>query len=137
MNVAEVKALLNSSWHIEERLKTEYMTIQRLRTAASKSTPSYSQSPGGGGNGQKIENCVLSIVEMERRSEETIKRLLETKAKIHCMIEQLTDLRLKTLLQKRYLNYEKWENIAVDMHCSYRRVHQLHSKALLHLARIS
>lgn len=134
MNVAEIKQVLSSCWHLEARLQTEYMTLERLRAAAAKSTPSYSLTSGGGGDGQKIENCVLRIVEMEAKSRATLSSLFEAKAKALAYIDMLPEARLRMLMQKRYVNYDKWEQIAVDMNCSYRRVHQLHSKALLYLA---
>lgn len=130
MEIAEIKSILSSGWHIERRLLDERLTIERLRCAASKATPSYSQVPGGAGDGQKIENYVLRIVELEEKCKRNIQQLIETQLQINCMIEALPETRLKLLMQKRYLDYKKWEEIAVEMSCSYRRVHQLHSKAL-------
>ena len=89
---------------------------------------------GGGGVGQKIENCVLDIVEIESLRKATIKKYVEAKAQTLDLIGLLPDMKLRTLLTKRYLHYKKWETIAVDMNVSYRRVHQLHSKALNMLA---
>ena len=33
-------------------------------------------------------------------------------------------------MQRRYLNYQKWEQIAAELHYSWQNVHRLHSKAL-------
>ena len=134
MNVAEVKRTLNNCWRLEMKLKMERATLEHLRAAASKATPSYSLVSGGGGVGQKIENCVLDIVEWENTCKATINSYVEAKTKTLDLIELLPDARLKSLLRKRYLNYKKWETIAVDLNLSYRRVHQLHSKALNLLA---
>ena len=134
MNVAEVKQILNVCWHLEMKLRMERATLEQLRTAASKSTPSYSLVSGGGGIGQKIENCVLDIVEWETICKKTINSYVKAKAQTLDLIGLLPDVKLRTLLTKRYLHYKKWEAIAVDMNISYRRVHQLHSKALNMLA---
>jgi DNA-directed RNA polymerase specialized sigma subunit len=130
MNVAEVKLILNSCWNLEMKLKSERMTLERLRVAASKSTPSYSLVSGGGGVGQKVENCVLDIVELEAKSKATIRRYIEAKAQTLDLIGLLPDEKLRRLLKQRYIHYAKWEAIAIELKISYRRVHQLHSKAL-------
>ena len=135
MNVAEVKQVLSRCWWLEARIKSERNALMQLRSVASKATPSYSLTSGGGGDGQKIENCVLRIVELETKNKETLVALVEAKEAALEIIETLPDARLQSLLRKRYLSYKKWEEIAVELKCSYRRVHQLHSKALVFLAK--
>ena len=137
MNTAEIKQILNSCWNLELKIKAERMTLERLRVAASKLTPSYSLVSGGGGIGQKVENCVLDIVEMEAKSKATINRYADAKSQTLDLIDLLPDEKLRKLLEKRYIYYNKWEAIAIDMKLSYRRVHQLHSKALQILANIT
>lgn len=137
MNTAEVKQILNSCWRYDIQLKMERTTLERLRVAASKATPSYSLVSGGGGIGQKIENCVLDIVEMEAKVKITNSKFAQARAKTFDLIDLLPDEKLRKLLEKRYIHYDKWEAIAIDMKLSYRRVHQLHSKALQILANIT
>ena len=137
MNTAEVKQILNSCWNLEMKIKAERMTLERLRVAASKSTPSYSLVSGGGGIGQKVENCVLDIVEMEAKVKITNSKFTQARVKTFDLIDLLPDEKLRKLLEKRYIHYDKWEAIAIDMKLSYRRVHQLHSKALQILANIT
>lgn len=137
MNITEVKRILNSNWYIDKQLEAEYKTIAMLRAKAAKSTPSYSLVASGGGVGQKVESCVLDIVDMEAKSKATVQRLMDAKIMAMKLIELLPEPRLKQLLKKRYLHYEKWEQIAVELNCSYRRIHQLHSKALQYIARNS
>lgn len=137
MNTAEIKQILNGCWNLEMKIKAERMTLERLRVAASKSTPSYSLVSGGGGIGQKVENCVLDIVEMEAKVKITNSKFAQARVKTLDLIDLLPDKKLRKLLEKRYIHYDKWEAIAVDMKLSYRRVHQLHSKALQILANIT
>ena len=46
------------------------------------------------------------------------------------VIAEVPDTTLRTLLTKRYLNFEKWEKIAVDLNYSWRQVMRLHGQAL-------
>ena len=36
----------------------------------------------------------------------------------------------RILLEKRYLSFMKWEDIAFDMHCSLRTIYRMHGEAL-------
>ena len=45
-------------------------------------------------------------------------------------IRQVTDFDCQLVLEKRYLCYCTWEQIAVDLDCSVRRTHIVHGKAL-------
>lgn len=137
MNTAEIKQILNSCWNLEIKIKAERMTLERLRVAAAKATPSYSLVSGGSGIGQKIENCVLDIVEWEAKVKAANGRYAEARARTLDLIELLPDERLRRLLKKRYIHYDRWEAIAIDMRLSYRRVHQLHSKALQTLVNVT
>lgn len=137
MNTAEIKQILNSCWRLDMQLEAARMTLEQLRVAASKATPSYSLVSGGSGIGQKIENCVLDIVEWEAKVKAANGRYAEARARTLDLIELLPDERLRRLLKKRYIHYDRWEAIAVDMRLSYRRVHQLHSKALQMLVNVT
>lgn len=137
MNTVEIKQILNSCWRLDMQLKAARMTLEHLRVAASKATPSYSLVSGGSGIGQKIENCVLDIMEWETKVKAANSRYAEARARTLDLIELLPDERLRRLLKKRYIHYDRWEAIAVDMRLSYRRVHQLHSKALQMLVNVT
>jgi DNA-directed RNA polymerase specialized sigma24 family protein len=46
------------------------------------------------------------------------------------VIESVKDPDQMAVLQKRYLLYESWEQIALEMHCTYRNVCYIHGRAL-------
>ena len=48
-------------------------------------------------------------------------------------IQTVMDGTLREVLTQRYILGKRWEQIAVDMNYSWRRIYQLHGKALLQL----
>lgn len=49
---------------------------------------------------------------------------------ITLVIQQLPDMRHREIMERRYLRNQSWEEIAVGMHYTYRRITQLHGEAL-------
>jgi hypothetical protein len=78
----------------------------------------------------KTGNVVMKIMDLESKIKAEIARYVDLQAEIRGRVNavQCEDLRL--LLKKRYLNFEKWEQIAVDMNYAYRWVLALHKRAL-------
>ena len=52
------------------------------------------------------------------------------KAEITKVIKSVEHLEYQTLLEKRYLCFQSWEQIAVDMDYDLRWIYRLHKKAL-------
>ena len=52
------------------------------------------------------------------------------KRKIKQIIMLVPKYEQREILIKRYLNYDKWEQIAVDMDYTIRRIYQLHGEGL-------
>ena len=59
-----------------------------------------------------------------------IDRLIDVKREVMTVIDSLDNPDEITLLYKRYFQYLKWEEIAVEMKFDYRYVHRIHSRAL-------
>ena len=130
MNKYQLKALLKSAWALEENIKTAEERISVARAKAERDTPRYGPQTGGGGDGKRLENDVINLVDAERP-------LLEMKYNppppppppIQC-IELLPPSPMQVVLYKRYINYHPWEQIATELHYSWQHVHRLHARAL-------
>lgn len=70
------------------------------------------------------------LVELEELIDRRVDALVDVKREILTAIAQVEDSRYRTLLTERYVNFLTWEEIAVEMHYSFRRVTQLHGEAL-------
>lgn len=130
MTKDELKYKLRSAWVLQKQIDAYKIEIQNLRDNANRITPAYSMAPGGGGNEQRIENAMAKIIDIENNIKQDIEIQLLTVDEIHCLMAMVDDPLLKLLLHKRYILYEKWEKIAVDLNYSWKQVHRLHNKAL-------
>lgn len=131
MNKEELKEKLKGAIYTQHTLEGELDKLQELRNLARKVTPAYSQSPGGGnGNAQKLENSIAKIIEQEKIIAERCNELCAQLAEVRALVALLPMEPMRLVMQRRYLNYQKWEQIAAELHYSWQNVHRLHSKAL-------
>lgn len=131
MTKEELKEKLKGAMYAQRTLEGELDKLQELRCIAQKVTPAYSQSPGGGsGNAQKLENSVAKIIEQEKIIAECCNELCAQLAEVRALVALLPMGPMRLVMQRRYLNYQKWEQIAAELHYSWQNVHRLHSKAL-------
>lgn len=131
MTKEELKEKLKGAMYAQRALEGELDKLQELRCIAQKVTPAYSQSPGGGsGNAQKLENSIAKIIEQEKIVAECCNELCAQLAEVRALVALLPMGPMRLVMQRRYLNYQKWEQIAAELHYSWQNVHRLHSKAL-------
>lgn len=130
MTKDELKYKLRSAWVLQQQIDAYKIELQNLRDNANRITLAYSLAPGGGGSGQRIENAMVKIVDIENNIKQDIEIQLLAIDEIHSLMALVDDSLLKLLLHKRYVLYEKWEKIAVDLNYSWKQVHRLHNKAL-------
>lgn len=105
--------------------------LDELRSMATRITPNYS-SEGGGTHqtGDKLGAAVARIMDAESRVSDELEMLEATEREVVKTIDSVENKTLRTLLYERYINDKTWEQIAVLMNYTYRRVTQLHGKAL-------
>lgn len=130
MTKDELKKKLRSAFAIQKQIEAEYVELQNLRDNASRITPAYSLAPGGSGTGQRIENAMAKIVDAENIIQSEMEILMVALGEIRALIATVDDPVLRLILYKRYLCYQKWEQIAADLNYSWKQVHRLHNKAL-------
>lgn len=51
-------------------------------------------------------------------------------AEVRALVTLLPMGPMRLVMQRRYLNYQKWEQIMIALNYSWRGMHKLHSKAL-------
>lgn len=130
MTKDELKKKLRSAFAIQKQIEAEYVEQQNLRDNASRITPAYSLAPGGSGTGQRIENAMAKIVDAENIIQSEMEILMVALGEIRALIATVDDPVLRLILHKRYLCYQKWEQIAADLSYTWVHTHRLHGKAL-------
>jgi DNA-directed RNA polymerase specialized sigma subunit len=90
----------------------------------------------GGGNQDKLGNIVAKIVDLENEINEAVDAYIDEQREISRMLEKLEDADQVAVLHKRYFEYMPWEQIACDMHMTYRNVCYIHGRALQEMERL-
>lgn len=132
MTKDEAKDFLNRGYRSRERIRAKKERIENWRriaesiTAAIKPAGGFSSTPS-----KKVEDGVCNIVALQEEIQGEISALAQAEVEIgRAISETIEDPTLKALLELRYLNYLKWEEIAVRLNMTFRWTMTLHSRAL-------
>ena len=106
--------------------------LKQLRELA-ESVPGFcsDERVQSSGFSDRTGEIAAKIVDLETKINREISCYIDVKSEIREQIERVDSAELRLILQKRYLNLDKWEQIALDMNYCYQWVHKLHSRALL------
>ena len=111
--------------------------ISKLRALATKSTTVLSDDKVSGSiSNDKIADIVAKIVDMERQVDDEIDALQDIKDSVMNAIREVNDMRLQNLLERRYINDQKWEQIAFEMGYDIRWIYRMHGQALYRIQKI-
>lgn len=102
----------------------------RLRTRAEKITPTLTGLPQGGDGENQRELAICKLVDLNNEINEKVDEYVDLGREIRKVIDTVQDIRLRTILQLKYIDGLSWEKIAVELDCSWRNLHRLHPKAL-------
>ena len=132
-----VKEFLNQAYRLDQRIQSKIEQLDSLNALATKASSTLSHMPKNPNKATStMENTICKIIDLQHEINEDIDRLVDLKTEIVATIKSVENKEHQTLLEKRYLCFETWEQIAVDMHYSLRWIHILHGKALNDLGRI-
>lgn len=131
MTKGEAKKFLNGVIYIRREIKRLEYKIMGLRSLRERVTPSYSKAPGGT-SGDRLTDITSKIIELENEQRNKVLSYLESyrAAEQAIMFVESADIRLAEVLRLRYLEGERWEQIACDLHYSWKQVFNLHNKGI-------
>ena len=125
------KEFLSQAFYLEQRIQSKMEQIESLRALATRVTQVFGGEPvSRGQNATGARDTVLRILEAEEELNRQIDDLVELKMKIARVIELVEDVQLRLILEKRYLSFMSWEEIAADMGFSARWLQVRHLEAL-------
>lgn len=129
--------MIDSKKYLQQiQLYDSHITIKlaelaHLKGMVTKITPTLKDDVvSGGGNQDKLADAVAKIVDLEAEINRDIDRYVDAKRKVSSTIEKLDDPDQLKVLHMRYVQYKAWEQIACDMHMTYRNVCYIHGKGL-------
>lgn len=133
----KAKEYLGKAYRLDQRINSKLDQVASLNELATKATSTLSDMPKNPNKAiSTMENTICKIIDLQDEINRDIDRLVDLKTEIVTTIKNIENKEYQTLLEKRYLCFDTWEQIAVDMNYSIRWVHNIHGKALKELAEI-
>lgn len=125
------KEYLSQTFHLDHRIDSKIDQIASLNELATKCTSTITGMPHNPSASQStMADAVCKIIDLQELLKKDLSALVDLKRQIMCVINKIENDEYKTLLEKRYLCFQSWEQIAVDMHYSIEYAFRLHKKAL-------
>ena len=125
------KEYLSQARFLDNRINSKIQQVSSLNELATKCTDTISDmphSPNSGGS--TMADAVCKIIDLQEEINKDIDRLVDLKREIMGVIKAVPNVEYQTILEKRYLCFISWEQIAVDMNYSMQHIHRMHSSAL-------
>ena len=125
------KEYLSQAFCIELQVQSKLEQIEALRSLACRVTvPMGSEPVSHTRNVTSMQDTVERILEAEEELNRRIDELVRMKVEVMQVIDRVQDVSLRLILEKRYLSFLPWEQIAVDMGYTVRWALVRHRDAL-------
>lgn len=127
------KQYLRQAYRLNDLINSDLAELEQLKIlSTSVSSPNLSGMPSSGTRKQEAPfvNAVMKIIELEKVIDAEIDRFVDLKKEIRDVINKVPDNSQKLVLKLRYIQFLKWESVAVEMDLSLKQVHRIHNEAL-------
>lgn len=125
------KEFLGQAYRLDQRINSKLQQIDSLRGLTQKVTQSYDgEVVSRTRNVTSLEDAIIRLMKAEEELNQQIDQLVDTKIKIGKLIDMVHNESYRLLLEKRYLCFLPWDQIAADMHYSRRWVLNKHERTL-------
>lgn len=126
-----VKEILLQHRVINSAIDAKLEQIADLRRLATKITRDCSTVVGSCGRfSDRVGNTAVKIADLEEEINRDIDRLVDLKERIKGICGLLADETQKTIIERRYILGEEWEDIADKIGYSSRHIARLHARAI-------
>jgi len=125
------KEYLSQAYRLDQRINSKKNQIVSLENVATSCTSAITGMPRDPSpTVSPMADAVCKIVDIKNDLKDELTQLLIYKISILELIRDVTDIEYKLILEKRYLCYQQWEEIACDLNYSVSWVLKLHRKSL-------
>lgn len=125
------KEYLKRAYWLDQQISTKLSRLESLRALATRCGSALTGMPGNPNRAAfSIADTITKIVDMQDEINRDIDRLVDLKREIITAISGVGDIKCKTVLEKRYLCFLSWEQIAEDMQYGADNIFKIHKKAL-------
>ena len=130
MTVAQKKGYLQRYLSLDREITLLFEELTRYKALSTKMSPVMSAAPGGFGIEDRLQVSVDRITEVEDKINQKIDEWISVRDNIVAVIDTVDDSRLRSLLLSKYIRGKTYDQIADEMHYSWRHVMRLHNQAL-------
>lgn len=124
------KEYLSQAYRLDQRIDSKIAQVASLNDLATKCSATLTgmpKNPNRGGS--TMADAVCKIVDLQEEINRDIDRLVDLKREIVAVIKAVENPEYQVMLEKRYLSFQTWEQIAVDMNYSIQHIYRLREKA--------
>ena len=125
------KEYLSQARYLDARINSKIKQVEQLNYLATSATSVLSGMPHNPNKAtSKMADIVGKIVDLQAEINHDIDTLVDLKREIGSLIKAIPNVEYQTLLEKRYLCFQSWEQIAVDLSFSMQHTFRMHDSAL-------
>ena len=125
------KEYLSQAKYLDMRINSKIQQVEALNELATSATSALTGMPHNPNKAtSKMADAVAKIVDLQSEINHDIDALVDLKQEISTTIKAVPNVELQTRLEKRYLCFQAWEKVAVDMGYSMHHLYKLHNMAL-------
>ena len=125
------KEYLSQAYLLEQQIRSKMEQIESLKSLASYVSMDFSREPvSHTRNVSSMQDTVLKIMELNQELDAQIDALVDKKIEITRIIAQIQRADYRLILEKRYISFYTWEEIATDLRYSVRNVQRMHNHAM-------
>lgn len=125
------KEYLSQAYRLDQRIDSKIEQVASLNDLATKCTATISGMPHNPSRSTSpMADTIDKIIDLQAEINRDIDTLVDLKREIVTVIKAVDNPEYQTLLEKRYLCFLHWEQIAVDMNYGIDNIFKLHKKAL-------
>ena len=122
---------LGQAYRLDQRINSKLQQVESLRSLTRKVTASYDgETVFHTRNVTSLEDTIFRLMEAEEELNRQIDELVVLKMDISRMINRVRNESLRLILEKRYLCFLHWDQIAAERHYSRRWVLKRHARAV-------
>ena len=120
------KEYMEQARYLDMQINSKIEQIRNLNELATKATTVYSDMPHSPNrNTSRMEETVVKIIDLENLKREIMR-----------VVNRIEPAEYRTILEMRYLQFKKWEQIALLMSTDLRWVYRMHGRALNEVQKI-
>ena len=125
------KGYLSQARHLDTRIKSKLQQVDSLNELATNCSMTLTGMPRNpSASNSRMAEAITKIIDLQNEINHDIDTLVDLKREIMGVIKAVANPDFQTLLEKRYLCFITWEQIAVDMNYSMQYTFRIHEKAL-------